>query len=356
MLVAAPMAGAVSYKGGPADFAGLRGGIKVNRATAPAKREGSRGFELPVTGGNATMNTAPSGTLTEGGSVQLRLGSKRVTLSQFREIFAAGRVTISARVGNKTVSLFEGTTPNKITVAGDFSSLSGKSINLTLTRKGAAALNKAFGLKKPRRGRKDKRFKRGQRIGTKSFTAQRALTVVGGNSNTIYDTAFHDAMTGCGITLSAIGPATAIPPDPTSAPRGGVDLPAVGGEINAVTRGGNYTHSGGTHLDDQDADPATPGNQPRSSDLTNFVIDLTVNPPTLTANASDLGGAPLQIATLEGGSYGFSLTDTGGSVTVTGATLRFTPFAQQALASLYGCTTIPAGASLGTLNSNLQVE
>jgi hypothetical protein len=352
MLAAAPVAGAVSYKGGPADFAGLRGGIKVNKATQGAKREGSRGFELPVTGGNATMNTSPSGTLSEGGSVELKLGSKRVTLSQFKETFAAGKVTISARIGGKTVNLFEGTTANKITVAGDFSSLNGRSINLTLTSKGAAALNKAFGLKKPRRGRKDKRFKRRQRIGTKSFAAQRSLTVTGGNTEIIFDPEFRQKLDDCGVTQTAIPPAEQIPDGAPGAPKGGFRVPAGGGTVNAVTNALVAQHNGGVQLSDDDVS-ADPGAQPFTSQLTAFVIEL--GPQNTLSATSSITGAPILIAQISGQSIGKTLTDTGGQVTVGNMTFTFDQFAADALGLFYGCQ-LPPGVRLGTGSGSYQVE
>jgi hypothetical protein len=234
---------------------------------------------------------------------------------------------------------------------------------MTLTKAGAAALNKAFGLKAPKRGQKDQRLKAKQKAGSASFTANRSLTVVGGETRTVYDVAFVDQLRSCGIDLGAVSPATAIPVDATSTPRGGVVLPVNatgGGRIIAATLVGTVNHLGGTVLNRDD--PGTGTNQttkPRyNSPLRDFIFGLQgPGTPTLSAFIVNLN-LSTGIGTITGGAPTASLTPDGGAVTLVGD-LQLSDAAaanlSQAAPPLGADCPIPAGSKIGraTMTANV---
>jgi hypothetical protein len=231
---------------------------------------------------------------------------------------------------------------------------------MTLTKAGAAALNKAFGLKKPAKGKKDLRLKAKAKMGTASFTADRRLSVTGGSTKTIYDAKFVQDLRNCDIALSAVAPATVIPADPASAPDGGAELPidaAAGGTLNAKTLDGSVNHLGGTRLQRQAGAPS--GKAPYTSDLTNFIF--TFSPPAnfvlnaFIVNANRAG----DIGTVEGVRQA-NLQPEGGSVSINSGSLVLAPAASATLGTkdppLGADCPIPAGSKIGAIFMSAQVQ
>lgn len=363
--VAAPTAGAATIEGGPLklDFKALTklaAKPKVASNGADSKTKTGATFDLGV--GTATLVAQSSGNLPVGGTdrtLTFSVGSKKAVISKIIEKLAAGKGTLTGTLGGKSVVLFNEASTGKIAPNAAFTRLTMKSSALTLTSKGAAALNKALGLKKPARGKPDKRLKAKQKAGTASFTGDRSLVVVSGSSKTIYDQAFVDTLTSCGITLSAVAPATPIPAD-SSAPRGGVDLPVISGTLPADTLGGSVKHSGGTVLDRQPPGSASnPTSKPAyRSELTDFEFNFGQSPFDLKAFVKNLNNA-ISIGTVTG-TLAATLTDTGGSVALSNGSLNLSALASGNLSSNVppngADCPIPEGSKIGAVSSVINVE
>lgn len=365
MLVATSSASAASFGGGTINItiAGLKG-----VSTSTKGHSSKNTFPFAENAGVVTMTKQASGSLNIGAaSTELRLkrGSKTLVLKSLVEKLSSGKGQITAKIGGKgkAVAFFDQASTNRINPASDFTALTMSKAKLTLTAAGAAAMNKAFGIKKPARGKPDQRFKAKKASGTSSFNAIRTLTVVGGSTSTIYDTAFYDQLKSCDITLGAVAPGTAIPTDPASAPRGGVTLPVNaqnGGTLTASTLIGQVNHQGGTVLDRPG--PGQPGNTTGkaayNSPLTNFVFGFGPPTNTLTAFVVNANNS-LPIGTVTGTPVA-TLTDTGGTVSLNGGTLNLSDAASGTLSQsappLGADCPIPAGSKIGAINMNAQVE
>ena len=132
-------------------------GVSVTPIT-PAKA-GSKGVSFPITGGAIDPATA-AGTITHGGGLQLRAGGTRVRLTSFT-IGVDKTPSISVKAGTARLNAFTlSLSKAKVARAGLGTTVSGVAVKLST--KGAAALNKAFGVKA---------FARGLRIGTATVRA-----------------------------------------------------------------------------------------------------------------------------------------------------------------------------------------
>ncbi len=362
MLVAAPGAGAATFAGGPfkIDFKASKLKVAmVGQDTATDTKTGGTFQFNETSAGSVTLNNQPSGTLTIGsGTTQITLthaNKKKIVLKSLAEKLAAGKGQVTAKVGGKggSIAFFDQATTNRLKPASDFTALSLETATLTLTAQGAAALNKAFGLKKPKKGKKDTRLKKKQKMGTSSFTAHRQLLISGGSSETRYDQAFYDQLKSCDITLNSVAPATAIPVDPNSAPRGGVSLPVKDGLMNAVTLEGVVNHTGGTNLNRPA--PGQPGNTTGkaayNSDLTDFVFGFAAE-RLLTAFVVNLTArSPIGTVT---GTLTTNLNDAGGTVQLAGGDLVLSDQAAALLSSkaerIGADCAIPPGSKIGAVS------
>ena len=324
VLAAAPTVSAATFDGGPfkLDFKTLAKSHKLKVSTTGASPKTSTGGTFELGTGTLTMVAQSSGNLGVGASANtltLTLGKKKAVLSKMTEKLTSGKGQLNAVINGKgkAVTLFDQASQGKIKPAADFTTLSMSSSNMQLTKAGAAALNKALGITKPKRGQKDKRLKAKQKVGTASFTAERSLTISGGDSKTFYDTQFYDTLKSCDITLSAVAPATAIPQEEPSAPRGGANLPISGGTMNAVTKFGQVTHTGGTKL--SRPGPGEPGNATGkaayNSNLRDFTFDFGQQ-QVLSSFVENLNlRSPTGTVT---GTITTTLADAGGTVSLTG--------------------------------------
>jgi hypothetical protein len=328
-------------------------GVKVTLVKGPSKSTLDFG-----TGSVTTFGSTASGSIAVAGTdrqIKLKYGSKSLVLSKIIEKLVSGKGSLTVTAAGKSVSFFNEASSGKVKPNADFTKLDMSKSNLTLTKLGAAALNKAFGLKKPAAGKPDKRFKDKGKAGTIAFSADRELKVVSGEARTAYDTAFYDKLkaSDCDVTLNAIAPATAIPADGTN-PRGGVVLPASSGALNATTLKGQvgFTDAAGTSLDR----PAGSGSGKAEyhGKVTKYRFGLGVSPLTLGAFSSD-AAIDLQIGTIEGATVSKALTATGGTVTVSNGNLKLSDIASGALAQFSGCS-VPAGSSIGVANLTANVE
>jgi hypothetical protein len=367
MLVAVPNAGAATFAGGPFKIDFKASKLKVAMVGQDPATDTKTGgtFTFSESGaGSATMTKQASGQLTIGGtSTQITLthaNKKKIVLKSLVEKLTGGKGQVTAKVGGKggAVAFFDQATTNKLTVPSDFTTLDLASTTLTLTAPGAAALNKAFGLKKPARGKKDLRLKKKQKMGTSSFSAHRSLTVNGGESRTVYDVPFYDRLKECDITLSAVAPATGIPAD-SGAPRGGAVLPVTGGLVNAKTLRGAVLHDGGTLLDRPE--PGQPGNTTGkaryNSALTMFEFSFAET-NLLRAFVVNLN-APSPIGNVTGTLSLANMTDTGGSLQINGDLVLSETSAQllsSDAAPLGADCPIPAGSKIGNASMNATVN
>ena len=365
MFVAASSASAASFSGGTININinGLKG-----VSTSTKGHSSKNTFPFAENAGTMTMTKQASGSLNIGSStteLRFKRGSKTLVLKSLIETLASGKGQLKGKIGGKgsSIAFFDEASTNRVNPSGDFTTLSMSKSKATLTKAGAAAFNKAFGIKKPTKGRKDLRFKAKQNAGTISFTANRSLTVTGGSTSTIYDQTFYDQLKSCDITLGSVAPATPIPADPASAPRGGVTLPINaqnGGTLTAKDLIGQVNHQGGTVLDRPG--PGQPGNTTGkaayNSPLTNFTFGFGPPQNTLTAFVVNANNN-LPIGTVTGTPVG-TLTDTGGSVSLTGGTLVLSDAASGTLSQsappLGADCPIPAGSKIGAINMSAQVE
>jgi hypothetical protein len=157
--------------------------------------------------------------------------------------------------------------------------------------------------------------------------------------------------------LSHEAPGTAIDRS-DAAPRGGVTLPfQTGDKISAKTYGPLLLLLGGVSLD------RGPGN-PQGTEYHTKLTRIGVNPLTLVINAfSSLTNSTIDIGNLLNPSFVASLTDTGGSITISG-TQALSTAAAGALTALsdpdgagpkQGCQ-IPAGSNVGVMNGTIEVN
>jgi hypothetical protein len=358
VLVAVPSAGAAQFAGGPItlDFKAskFKVAMKGQDTATDTKTRGTFAF-TEAGAGTVTMNSSPSGSLTIGsGTTEVTLthaNKKKIVLKSLVEKLSGGKGQITAKVNGKggAVAFFDQATTNKLKVASDFTALTLETSNMTLTSKGAAALNKAFGLKPPAKGKKDLRLKKKAKMGTARFTANRQLIITGGQSQTLYDKAFYDQLKSCGITLGSVEPATPIAQDPANPDhRGGVSLPVRDGIMDATTRFGSINHTGGTVLDRPEGGA---GKAKYNSPLTDFIFTFDPTKQELSSFVANISNrSPTGTVT---GTIVTTLTDLGGTVTLQGE-LVLSPVAATLLSDnkppLGADCPIPAGSKIGAVS------
>jgi len=350
-LVLAAPAGAAQLSGGTikVDIQPLtKKGIKATFTGAASKSKTAGTYALGT--GNATLNAQSSGTVPfEDGSIKLTVGKKNVTLKSLKEKLSAGKGQLTAKIGTKTVAVFDEASTGKVGPVPGFKGLQLTKVNITLTKAGAAALNKGLGLKK------NKALKNKLKSGSSQFNAIRLLTVVSGTASTTYDTTFYDTLkNNCDDTLGSLAPATAIPFD-ASHPRGGVQLPVrPGGTFRADNLQGSLVFDGGTT---QDRPAGSGSGKPEyHSTLTNITFSTQNNPPALLATSSDLPGPPIPIGTVNGAAVTATLTDTGGTVSINNGSLVLSDFARQALGTFAKCDVPPNVNTIGVTSTTANVQ
>jgi hypothetical protein len=364
MLVATSSAGAASFSTGTVklDFK-LKSAKQTNKGGTSAKNT----FPFAENAGEATMNSQASGNLNIGSkntSVTLKRGSKTIVLQSMVQKLKSGKGVLAAKVKGKgkLIDFFDQASTNRISANSTFSQLTMSSSKMTLTKAGAAAINKALGLKAPARGKPDLRYKAKAAAGSASFTANRSLTITGGDTRTVYDQKFVNDLRACNIELSAVDPATSIPKG-GDAPEGGVILPinsAAGGTLNAQTLVGQVNHLGGTRL--SRPGPGQPGNTTGKaaydSPLNNFVFGLQGGAlHTLTATIVNANNLSTNIGSVTG-TPAATLTDGPGSVALTGELLLSEAASgtlSQNAPPLGADCPIPAGSKIGSIVMDARV-
>jgi hypothetical protein len=320
LVVAAP-AGAASVKlaGGSTTLkldAGAAKALKgLGVAVTPIKpaKAGSKGVSFPITGGTIDPATA-AGTITHSGGLQLRAGATRVRLTSFT-IGVDKTPSLSVKAGKARLTAFTLSLANaKVTRAGLGTNVSGVAVRLSA--KGAAALNKAFGVRA---------FTRGLRIGTATVRAAPGqIAFTGGATSLALDPGTAQALTSLGVAATPAAPATANPD-------GSLAFPITGGKVDAKTLAGSITHSGGLTL--------TKGST--SVTVSDFTIETAA--PKLTAL---LGTTRFDLAALD--LSAIKTTVSGRTVTVGPVTAKLTKAAADGLNQAFGTSAFTEGLTVGT--------
>ena len=181
----------------------------------------------------ATIDPATAaGTITHSGGLQLRAGSTRVRLTSFT-IGVDKTPSISVKAGKARLHAFSlSLAKAKVARAGLGTTVSGVAVKLSA--KGAAALNKAFGVKA---------FTRGLRIGTATVKATPGqIAFTGGATSLALDPGTAQALTSLGIAAAPAAPATANPD-------GSLAFPITGGKVDAKTLAGQHHPQRRAHAD-----------------------------------------------------------------------------------------------------------
>jgi hypothetical protein len=168
LVVAAPAMGiADPLKGGTTTL--KFSSLKVSKAKGGATKTGKRSATLPITGGSLDP-TSGTGSVENGGSLKLKKGDEKATLSQIVANFGSG---LSAKLKGKTVKLatLTGGTVGRAGFGGTVTGAKAK-----LTKKGAKARNKAFDTDS---------FKKGKKLGSAdTSTVPATVAIKSGSSST----------------------------------------------------------------------------------------------------------------------------------------------------------------------------
>lgn len=287
-------------------------GVSVSptgRATA-----GSAGVRFPITGGALNPATG-AGQVRHTGGLRLRAGNTRVTLSDFTVAINKGS-TMSARVngGKRLGALIPVVGKARITRSGLGITVS--RVDIHLSTRGAAALNKTFGVTA---------FKPRLKLGTATVATSLAqIRFKGGQTDLALDPGAASALTSLGVTPGLVGQAVANP-------NGTFGFPITGGKVNAKTLAGQVPHVGGISL--------TKGSTVVT--LTDFNIDTRAAELTAKIN----GGARAAILSLDLTAPAVDVGDT--TVTVGNVTGKLTQGAADALNGAFGVTAFTQGLTLG---------
>ena len=224
--------------------------------------------------------------------------------------------SISVKAGKARLHAFTlSLSKAKVARAGLGTTVSGVAVKLSA--KGAAALNKAFGVKA---------FARGLRIGTATVKATPGqIAFTGGATSLALDPGAAQALAALGVSAAPAAPATA-------SPDGSLAFPITGGKVDAKSLAGSITHSGGLTLT-KGATAVT---------VTDFTIE-TAPTPKLTAL---LGTTRFDLATLDLSAA--KVATSGRAVTVGPVTAKLTKPAADALNQAFGTTAFAEGLTIGT--------
>lgn len=289
--------------------------LGVSVAPTGKAKASSKGVTFPITGG--TLDTATgAGTIRHTGGLRLRAGSKSVVLSDYTVVSAGpGKSTMSVKVGKARAKLLVPAV-GKVKLSRKGLGVVLSRVDVHLTKAGASALNKTFGVTA---------FKGGLKLGTATVDATPSqIAFEGGQTDLVLDPGTGAALTSLGVTPGLIGPATANAD-------GSFAFPITGGLVDAKTLAGTIPHSGGISL--------TAGATVVT--LTDFIIDT--NAKQLTAIVA--GGARTAILDLDLSAV--KVTVDGRGVTVGTVPATLTAGAAGALNQAFGVTAFTAGLKFG---------
>jgi hypothetical protein len=342
LLAGAAPAGAATFPAG-----------EVTLKFAPAFRKAA---DLRLTGGmdgkfsnrtgTATMKTDNTGTasltsLTGTAHTQtlwrFASGPRVIRFRDTQITIRKGQASLDPGVleeGGKRVKLFETTGKSRIKAGPGFASLVASSAPIALTSAGAQAFNAAL---------QTKAFAKGMKAGTLSFTLDRQLWATrGGQITILFDLALKGPLEACDGLAPRLHSATEIPEGP-GAPNGGIATGVVqnpvftprGGVLSILAAGGiDFIKAG--------------------DDFTLHTVSLSGFTVTRTALVRVTTAGTQTLADLTGGTFKASVTATGGTVSLTGATAAVSTALSQEFQRETGCP-LPAGTRIGVVNATTAV-
>lgn len=287
--------------------------LGVSAAPIDPASAGADGIAFPVTGGKLKLSTL-RGHIAHSGGLSLTAGSTRVELTEF-DIDLDSTPDLEVRANGRHLDAFD-LDLGAATVTRDAVGAQASGVIVKLSREGAKALNRAFGVSA---------FSGGLTIGTATVKLSFAqIRFIDGATTLTLDPGTAAALTGLGVSLSPQGVATANE-------GGSISFPISGGRVDAATLAGAISHRGGITLRAGKV----------AVTVRRFVIDTT--DATLTAL---IGDDRIELATLD--LSGAAPVIDGQQVTVAGVPVALSATAAAALNQVFGTTALTAGLPLGT--------
>lgn len=239
LAVATAVAATVGVAAAPANAATtvrLSGGtttLKLDKKTTKAlKRAGftvSGSTKFKISGGEIDPANAKGTIDHKSAKLTIKMGKTKVTLSNITLDTAKG--TASAKAGKATVS-FASLKGGKVSREGFATSVAGTKVSLS--KKGAAALNKAF---------KVRAFKSGTALGVAAIApTSNEIALERGTTSIRFDPQVVQALAAGRVPPSAVAPATLDAATLT------LNVPVNGGVLDTRTLTGRITHDGGLQL------------------------------------------------------------------------------------------------------------
>lgn len=295
-----------------------KGNVKVKpKGEASA---GNKGLKFPVTGGQINPGEPKGKVEHKGSRLQLKKGKTKATLKN--PLINLSKAKLNVGVGGSSLKLFDlDYSKAKITRDG-FATVYSK-VKAKLTKGSAKVLKKGFGLK----------VKKGTVFGTAKVVADLSAVSLkaAGDTTLVPDPGAAAALTGAGISLGPIAPATAGP--------GGFEFPITGGMVSTSDLTGDITHSGGIKF----TKPAMHGaGEDVVVDLTDFTIQIDEDPDLVAS----LGASRVSILSLD--LSGASIDIVGTDVTVSNVVATLTAGAADALNAAFSTTLFTEGLVIGT--------
>lgn len=207
----------------------LRLDKKTARALKGAGITVSGSTKFKISGGDIDPANAKGTIDHKSARLTLKAGKTKVTLSAITLNTAKG--TASAKVGKKSVA-FAALKGGKVTRDGFATKVSGTKVSLS--KKGASTLNKAFGIRA---------FKGGTALGVAAIApTTNEIALESGSTTLSFVPQVVQALAAGGVGPAPIAPAT------LDAATFALTLPVSGGTVDARTLAGRITHDGGLRL------------------------------------------------------------------------------------------------------------
>jgi len=287
----------------------------------PASADASGAISFPITGGELSDGKA---TIEHSGGLTFAAGDASLTATDFVVRVKGARGVLVAQVGGASVPLLK-LDLSAASVGREGAATTIEGVQATLTREAAKALNATFGVSL---------FTAGLPIGTVAVKAlPTEIAVSGGATDLALDPGAVEALTGLGVAVGPIAPATA-------QADGSLRFPITGGVLQPAALTGDITHSGGMAFTKGDVRVA----------LKKFVITLD---ETSTLSAK-LGGARVDILTLDLSAAAITEGEDG-TLEVAGVVGRLTAEAAGALNEAFGTDALTEGFVLGTATVRAQL-
>lgn len=312
--------GATAIKLAPKAAKALRqAGIRVVLAKPARVVRGTIAF--PVAGGEIDPATA-KGSIRHRGGLTFRMGRAKVAVRN--PTLNTSKRTLTVKLGSKNLVLAN-VKGGKVTRDG-FDTEVG-ALKLTLNKKAAAALNKAFRIRS---------IKGGMALGTAASVTEAAeIAIESGSTTLALDARAAQVIGAARVSLAPIAPATADNPIT-------LRFPVTGGTVDTDRLAGTISHSGGISLTSADGS--------RRLELTNPALNLSATPSFSIEYATLL--TPIADVTLAGAP---TIDADARTITASGAILRLNSVAAGVLNGTFG-RAFNGGDVLGTASLTAQAR